>query len=217
MPPFYTPACFCVTGMQAGDSEETRGAEGVDAPGWEIEVKAYAIGSLEELEVELLNRGAKYVSKRLQEDIYFNPRYRDFRKTDEALRIRITQDSHPVLTYKGPKIDGDTKSREEIQVPVNTESSADLIRILERLGFEQSGKVRKQRKVYRIDELKVCLDQVEGLGEFVEVEAKPAAVGDVEDFRQKKGAILQLLNELGLERTERRSYLELIELKLGAL
>jgi len=52
--------------------------------------------------------------------------------------------------------------------------------------------------------LKIFLDKVEGLGEFLEIEG---------DSWQSKEKIFQFLEELGVERNRfiRKSYLELIE------
>ena len=54
-----------------------------------------------------------------QEDIYFNSPIVDFAKTDEALRIRTTKqgdEKHIFITYKGAKIDSESKTREEIEL-----------------------------------------------------------------------------------------------------
>jgi len=94
-----------------------------------------------------------------QSDTYFAAPHRDFAKTDEALRIRL-EDGKSVLTYKGPKLDGVSKTREELETPVD---EVIFTRILHALGFSEAGKVRKNREFFKAGEITVSLDAVEGL------------------------------------------------------
>ena len=48
-------------------------------------------------------------------DLYLNHPQRDFAQTDEALRIR-RDGSQNVSTYKGPRVDSQTKTRREIEI-----------------------------------------------------------------------------------------------------
>src|SRR3954468_18985093 len=54
-----------------------------------------------------------------QSDQYFAHPCRDFAKTDEALRIRKVE-AKAFVTYKGPKLDTTTKTRREIELPLDT-------------------------------------------------------------------------------------------------
>jgi len=54
----------------------------------------------------------------------------------------------------------------------------------------------------------LALDEVEGLGCFLEVEAQ--GEGEIEEQRQK---VLRIMGELGLDESIRSSYLELLEEK----
>ena len=76
--------------------------------------------------------------------------------------------------------------------------------ILGHLGFILSATVRKQRRKYSYQDVTLALDDVEGLGSYVEVEAQAEA--DIEEQRQK---VLRVMNELGLNESIRSSYLEL--------
>jgi adenylate cyclase class 2 len=68
--------------------------------------------------------------------------------------------------------------------------------------------VRKRRTKYSYDGVILALDDVEGLGLFVEVEAEGEA--DYEGQRQK---VLSILSRLGLNESIRSSYLQLLEEK----
>jgi len=59
--------------------------------------------------------------------------------------------------------------------------------------------------MYELGEFIICLDDVAGLGTFVEVEAR-----GVDTIEKARDGALALLEQLKLHRTERRSYLELL-------
>ncbi|MCE5295669.1 MAG: class IV adenylate cyclase [Euryarchaeota archaeon] len=147
--------------------------------------------------------GAVLVNERDQEDLYFAHPVRDFGVTDEALRLR--KDGHrEVLTYKGPKLDGRSKTREEIEFSV---PYSEMKTVLGKLGFRESFKVMKHRAEFVLEGVRVCLDDVDGLGSFVELEFEGQ---DIEVGLQK---IESLKKRLGLEGNETRSYLELLYIK----
>jgi adenylate cyclase class 2 len=168
----------------------------------EVEVKAH-VKDLEALEDRLSGLRARYLGEEEQVDLYFNHPTRDFALTDEALRLRRTGDTL-FLTYKGPKLDELTKTRREYEVEVKDYSEAK--NILMALGFTPVREVRKTRRLYTYEDYVILLDRVRDLGNFVEVEGRG-------DMRPEK--LLAFLKELGIppEKSERRSYLELLMYK----
>jgi len=172
----------------------------------EIEVKS-PCDDLHRVERILVEKGARLTGNRRQVDIFMSHPARDFGVTDEALRIRM-EDGAGSLTYKGPKMDKDTKTREELKMDVRDVDA--LLLILRRLGFRESGRVEKMRTTYSIQGVTVCLDSVSNLGDFVESEYEGT---DPEDGKE---AVFSMMRELGLKGNERRSYLELLlEKRLG--
>jgi adenylate cyclase class 2 len=166
----------------------------------ELEIKV-PCPDLEALEIRLVEMGARLAGDLDQEDFYFSHPSRDFGATDEALRLRRENDRSRI-TYKGPKLDRDTKMREEIELDVE-----DLIRmsqVLERVGFIPHYRVVKRRRVYILQGIQICLDRVVGLGDFVEMEYEG------QDLEEGKRKIMELKHQLNLEGNERRSYLELL-------
>jgi len=101
-------------------------------------------------------------------DTYYNAPHRDFGVTDEALRLRQTG-IKTTVTYKGPKntILG-SKIREELNLEITDPETFD--RIVTFLGFVPVAVVKKRREYYHCEDFTVSLDQVEGLGDFVEIE-----------------------------------------------
>jgi adenylate cyclase, class 2 len=159
--------------------------------------------------------GAQVAPTLNQVDRYFNHPSRNFAETDEALRIRDIGDRQE-LTYKGPILDSQAKTRHEIEVPlVNGESRDKLVEVLQLLGFREVGAVQKTRQprhlVWREREMEVVLDEVVGLGPFIEVETLATEA----DRLAAVEAVLALAAELGLSAPERKSYLRLLLEKNG--
>ncbi len=177
---------------------------------YELERKVRA--SHRDVRETLEAREATLVETVIQDDTYWDHPNRDFADTDEALRIR--RESAPGdeanasvrLTYKGPRVDTDTKTRIEREIGVT--DGAQLRSILEALGFEEAGSVRKRRAVYVEDDINICLDEVDGLGEFVEIETH-AAPGELEAARATVAALEDDLALAGVENVT-ASYLELV-------
>ncbi len=165
----------------------------------EVEIKFRADESVE----DKIRSVAEFICEKVEEDVYFNSPVRDFRESDEALRVR--RDGEEVrLTYKGPKVDPETKTREEVEIEVNDYRKA--LEILSRLGFRVIRKVVKRRRIYRYGEVTICLDDVEGLGKFVEIEVKS---DDVDSAKRKVFEVAELLG-LDPSNSIRESYLEML-------
>jgi len=171
----------------------------------EVELKGYADDEI----FSRVRRRYEFLRRELHEDFYYRHPCRDFSKTDEALRIRVKRfDGHfeAFMTYKGPKLDEESKTREEIEVEL-TEPEVHA-QILKKLGFTEVLKVVKKREKYFVEKgIVITLDEIEGLGKFIEIESlveeKAAVPALVEKLRS-------ILLSLGVGRFERRSYLELL-------
>lgn len=179
----------------------------------EIEVEAkYPLSEPLEVWHDRLHRlGARGAAPVDQCDEYFSHPSRDFVASGEAFRLR-TVGEHNALTYKGPLLDPATKSRHEIEIGLaGGSATAQRSReMLVALGFRSAGCVRKRRTVleltWRGRRLTVALDRVAGLGDFLEIEI----VTPESDWISSRDLLLSFAAELGLERCERRSYLELL-------
>lgn len=171
----------------------------------EVEVKA-KIDSFEEMEKRLENLGALKSKKEFQEDIYFASPIVDFAQTDEALRIRTTN-NNIFITYKGPKLNKDAKTRKEVEMTIESASKAKDI--FEEIGFKEVRTVRKNRQYYTYENFEISLDDVEGLNPYMEIEI---SLEDGNDYDDAQKSIFELFEKLGItEGFERTSYLELLE------
>ncbi|MBX3440560.1 MAG: class IV adenylate cyclase [Planctomycetaceae bacterium] len=177
---------------------------------YEVELK-FCRTSQDDLHARVGEFGAVLSAPVEQRDTYYAHPARDFVQTDEAFRLR-TQDESNWLTYKGPKIDRETKTRQEVEIAV--ESGADARQraaaLLAGLGFREVGTVFKHRRSCGLEweglPVKLVLDHVESLGEFVEIETIACAA----DWPAARDALHRLAAHLGLSAPERRSYLELV-------
>lgn len=176
----------------------------------EVEMK-FPVADFEAVERWLADQGAEPHPPRRDEDHYYCPPDRDFAVTDEALRLRRTG-STSNLTYKGPKRDVQTKTRTEIEVPLaEGEAPAAACRqLLQYLRYDPVAVVSKERRVYHLDResfpLEVCLDEVDEVGSFTELEI----LADEDCVDRARGVLMATADEMGLGASERRSYLELL-------
>lgn len=154
-----------------------------------------------------------------QVDLYFAHPQRNFAETDEGLRIRKITDldsgnRSSRITYKGPKLPGAGKTRQELEfaLPANDQQPAAMQQMLSLLSFREVRKVIKQRTVYTVQversnqQAEIAVDQVEGLGLYVEIELQAKQ----ETLAAASEAIARVAQQLGLSQPERRSYLELL-------
>ena len=77
-------------------------------------------------------------------------------------------DERAAVTYKGPLIEAESKTREEVESGIDDGEAMDAV--LQHLGFEPAATVEKRRERFRVDGFVVALDDVVGLDEYVEVE-----------------------------------------------
>jgi adenylate cyclase class 2 len=181
----------------------------------EIEAK-YPVSEIQSLETNLRRLGAEPVEERTDADHYYNAPDRDFAQTDEAFRVRRIGERN-LLTYKGPKIDRQTKTRREIEVAFADGAGAadDLQRLLTHLGYKPVAVVHKKRRVYELVRdgftMHFCIDQVENVGTYAEIEI----MAEHEKLEAAKAVLQQAAADLGLTTTERRSYLELLLTRTG--
>ena len=177
---------------------------------YEVELK-FPLADTNSLVERLERLGAIRGKVLVQRDRYFNHPSRDFAQTDEALRIR-TEGREARITYKGPIVDSQTKTRREIEIPIGQRAGDDekLAQVLAHLGFREVRAVCKKRLPFELvwedRRLELAIDDVEGLGHFLEIET----MADEESKDAARDCILRLSRSLGLDNSERRSYLSLL-------
>ena len=194
----------------------------------EVEIKV-KIADPNLLRKKFKNLNGVYKLSLHHEDVYFNmPKgLRDFKKTDEALRLRKSiefnrdnttniQKINHFITYKGKKIDKTTKTREEIEVKID--EIEDMKNLLKILGFREVFTVIKERELYDFTfqdtRIEALIDYLPILKQyFIEVEILAESINNVETAKE---ILFQFLEDFGIKKEEsiRTSYLELVMNKL---
>lgn len=190
---------------------------------YEVELKVRA--DHDRVRAALEQADAERLSRVRQVDTYYDAPHRDFAETDEAFRIRRetvldaaetgetsnkgdgegpTQTTK--VTYKGPLVDAESKTREEHETVVLDGDA--MAGILDGIGFEPAATVEKERTFYRVDDYTVTLDHVVGLGAFCEIEAE----ADEAHIEQVRDGAIEVLDRLDLDADDqiRTSYLGLL-------
>jgi len=190
----------------------------------EVEIKV-KIENPDDMRKKFIEHSGIYKMSLLHEDTYFNmpEGLRDFRKSDEALRIRKSIESHIdrkeprqkpkyFITYKGQKMDSTTKTRKELESIV--EEGETLRDILKLLGFREIFTVKKERELYEFEyqghKVEALVDYLPILKEhFIEVEI---GTDSKEEIDKATRVLFDFLNIFGIreEQSIRKSYLELI-------
>ncbi len=190
---------------------------------FEVEMKV-KVKDIDDL-LRILNSKAKKDTRFQNIDIYYNTTdpNRDFSKTDEAIRIRVTKfldetgaitSESADLTYKGPKLDAQIKTRTENVVRFFGEDLEALNGILSALGLKKVIEIRKDRQLYYIHhknyEIEIVVDKIEHLpGYFMELEIQCSEKCEITNA---KDAMIEILKEFGysIDDSIRESYLELV-------
>jgi len=67
------------------------------------------------------------------------------------------------------------------------------LRFLNKLGFEEAFTCHKERELYSYKDLEICLDNIEELGEFIEIEK---TLDSDEGKEKARGECIELLNQI---------------------
>jgi len=153
----------------------------------EIEIKL-KVDDLAIVRRRLEELRAARVKETLETNLFFDTADRSLRSSDRGLRVRRNRDIHSgkeklIVTYKGPRAAGPVKSREEIEMSVDSLDAAAAI--FARLGFAQVLSFEKKRETWTLDRCTIELDQLPQLGSFIEIEGP--SQDDVLSAREKLG------------------------------
>ncbi len=177
----------------------------------EVEVK-FRVRDVKSL-VNRLRGFATHIGSNVEEDHYFNHPCRDFRSTDEAVRVRVYGSGKVTVTYKGPRLGGEGKVRVEYNVDVD--SADNVINMLKALGFREVAVIRKERDEYTYGNYTIYVDKVDGLGDFLEVETLTNDQGIVGELVKGIVNFTKRMLNIGEDAIEPKTYLELIMSKVN--
>lgn len=166
----------------------------------EVEIKV-KVDSFQEIKKSLLKLGRLKRSIK-QIDEYYIPCQRDFfaqkPHPNEWLRIRTNPDQ-AIFEYDksiNKNADGEQECAHEYETEVS--SPEELRKILGFLDFKKVVTVAKQREYWDCGDFEVALDDIKGLGLFVEVEAK----GQFESNLKAREECINFIKKLGVKISE---------------
>ena len=132
-----------------------------------VEIKAKCFHP-EKVEAFLLNNNATFKGTDLQKDIYFNV-------PEGRLKLRQGNIENNLIFYKRNNQKGPKQSDFHL-VPVPEPARLESL-LTEALGIKVT--VEKKRKIFYLANIKIHLDEVPGLGNFVEIEASNIAAPEI--------------------------------------
>lgn len=164
----------------------------------EIEVKV-KVDNLEKIAEELKARGCVLSDPIEQRDIIFvDSDYGEFEKfhpKKNLLRIRSTKGKF-IFTIKQPQSNELDSIERETEI-INPEEMEQALLLM---GYHERVRVNKIRRTAKYENWEICLDEVEGIGSFVEVEE---LTDDTANPDEIQGKILEFLKGLGAKEADR--------------
>jgi adenylate cyclase class 2 len=156
----------------------------------EVEVKAY-LKNADQVIQKLTSLGCMLSEPIRQVDTVYTKiigNVEEYLKNDHFVRIREKSDGKYILTVKKPlsKIVL-TKTEHETEV----KDAKALEQALFLMGYKTSNKVIKSRRTTHFKEFEICIDEVEQLGSFIEIEKM--SNGNADDVRKDLNAFLSSL------------------------
>lgn len=158
----------------------------------EIEVKA-KIPNFTDIQSKLNNLGCTFSKTLIQKDRIYLPNGIEFPdKTKGTLFLRIRDSNGKyVLTLK-KQLDTEFENIEHELIIDNPNQANDMAILL---GFHEVLYVSKKRIKCKYNDLNICLDEIDGLGSFVEVEK----LTDENDTQRVKRELFEFLETLGVK------------------
>ena len=165
----------------------------------EVEVKARVTDEarlLSQLDVA----GIKLGPGVRQEDVIYSTKtwdFTEFNNTENTLRIR-RQSGRTLFTLKR----GGTNELDGIECEVEVNDAKQLAEIIRHLGYFEEVRVNKTRRKAKLGDIEICLDEVEGLGTFIELE-KLTQDANTTPIQEE---LFRLLESWSVKRTDRETH-----------
>ncbi len=138
----------------------------------EIEAKM-KVANLDTVRMKLDEVGATKAGEIFEINTFFDTEDRSLLAADQGLRLRVNRDVADgketyIYTFKGPRLHGKLKSREELELEVSNPRDAE--RFLLALGYKRILSFEKRRHKWKYDGCSIELDELPHLGVYVEIE-----------------------------------------------
>lgn len=162
----------------------------------EIEIKI-KLKSIDYFINKLHQLGCTLDKAKVQKDVIFIPKdMKEYKITEGAVVIR-TREENEASTFTLKRQSGTNLSSKEFNLGI--ENSKTLHQMLDLMGFRELVRVNKTRRQGILGKYNICIDDVEQLGCFLELEY----ITDREDFKTIQQEMLTYLNDLGIDTSNR--------------
>lgn len=164
----------------------------------EIEIKAH-VRDEPALIQKLAALGVKLGQPKVHHDVVFcKPGQKDYQTGSIWLRIRTENGKKVIWTLKG-----DTgRKLDSIEHEVEVSNGQELEKMLRLMGNEVYSDLTKTRRKAAFGDIEICLDNVDGLGTFIEVEK--LLEDHSADHQKVTDELWDLLQKLGIDRQDQQ-------------
>lgn len=142
-----------------------------------------------------------------EEDLFFVSSYDSSFGVDKTLKLKRSS-NEAKLIFKSKRTTEGLKENLEVEVGIRKGDEDTLLSLLKILGFKESVVVKKKRMSFCFDECTVNVDDVAGLGSFLEVEVLADEDG-VDDAYHRIAGVLSALG-LSYKKLILKSYAEML-------
>ncbi len=163
-----------------------------------VEIKAYLAqpeALLDRLE-RLADSGPTLLT---QQDTFFHSR-------NGRLKLRKSGDGAELIYYERDDAPGPTESQ-YLKTPI---ADGAALEAMLSVALDVRGTVSKRRRLYRVGQTRVHVDEVEGLGSFVELEVE---LGATQPLAEGRAIASELMKKIGIRESDlvAAAYLDLLE------
>ena len=159
----------------------------------EVEIKA-KVNNLTEIQALLQKEGCVFSEPVTHIDTVYVEKvgtFEDFMSNTFFPRIRQTSTGKTIFTYKRDRDPAKTDRLDKIEYEVEVSNKDTFEKILCEFGLRAAVTTTKTRIKTKYGEYEICLDDVEGLGSFVEIEKDANDDVSYEDIHEELASILE--------------------------
>jgi adenylate cyclase class 2 len=158
----------------------------------EIEVKA-VLKDKEAFIAALARLGCEFGPEIKQEDTVYVREVgsiETYLSNSAFLRLRVQNDGRTLFTYKHHPARIVTLDSAPLELELEVSSREVMEKILLIMGYKEAVRIAKHRRKTTYKNWEVCVDDVEGLGSYVEMEELAETTDDVPEIKERMQAFL---------------------------
>lgn len=163
----------------------------------EVEIKA-RLRDREKVVEKLESLGCTFESPVTQNDVVYAEHVgslEQFRSNKVFLRLRVKNGTRILFTLKKRM----ANDLDAIEHEVEVSSQEEMAQALALMGYQEAVRVNKTRVITHYNDCEICLDEVENLGTFIEME-KLTESGDSETIQEE---MFKFFESIGITRADR--------------